>query len=146
MAQKGFRFTPDVLAALNAGRAKQPRMDETEYVSALILDGANRVSGLDKNTVHAAVVVDMRVGGAITSALTELRRSLEFTEVIGSPAEACIAESIERLKFAQGVIIEAQAARMEAIDAITDQRLRIRGGSNNWAKAEKLKGRDLHDY
>jgi hypothetical protein len=132
-----FRVSDDIRESAERVRASGKYSSLQECLIGLILDADERVSGRDKSAVQAAIMTDARVGGAISNALVELRRALEFPEISCSPIQTCIDEAIESLKFSQTVILEAQATRIPAADKPTAERLRIRGGGDDWKAAER---------
>ena len=136
MPNISFRVPDDIAEALEAGRITNHYPSQTEYVIALILGRAKRVSGLDQSRVQAAIMTDHRVGGAISTALVELRRSLQYPE-ISAPIKTCIDEAIEFLRFAQTVIMEAQIGRESAANKTADDRMRVRGGGDDWKQTER---------
>ena len=122
--QIAFRVSEDVAAELERGRVEQHYTSQVEYISALILAGGGRLSGLSAQGLWDATATDSRVGGAITNAIS-------FIEHGDSD------KAIDELRFAQDVILEAMMKKKPAIDQAVTERLRIRGGGDDWSQAER---------
>jgi hypothetical protein len=135
-----FRLNDEVVAEIERIRISQHYSSQVECMTALILSGAARVNGLIPSELQAAVMTDARVGGAVADAIAEVRMAgahLSESPYADSQIADGIAKTIEHLRFAQDVILEAQAARIPAADKPTAERLRIRGGGDDWKAAER---------
>ncbi len=124
MAQISFRVSDDIAAELERGRVAQHFSSQVEYISALILGAAGRVSGLSAPGAFDAAAADARVGGAVTNAIALIEQ--------GDRAQA-----IDELRFAQDVILAALVAKRPPLDQTVADRMRIRGGGDDWAQAER---------
>ena len=123
MGKVTFRIADDVKDEFNRGRKAQGFRTAGDYLTALILSGGRRKSGLNENVWESAAA-DARVGGAVSGAIAAINKD-------DAP------EAIRLLRFAQDVIMEALVAKRQTIIDTTAERIRIKRGSDDWEQAER---------
>ncbi len=121
MPQISFRVTDEVAQELERGRIAQHYASAVDYISALILAGANRAHGLAEPTVFNSVATDARMGGAITNALSLIEQEK-------------ITEATTELRFAQDLILESLMKAKPTVDTRVAERLRVHGGGDDWTE------------
>lgn len=123
MGKVTFRIADDVEEEFDRGRKAQGFRTAGDYLTALILSGGRRKSGLNQNVWESAAA-DARVGGAVSGAIAAITKEDTL-------------EAIRLLRFAQDVIMEALVAKRETIIEATAERIRIKRGSDDWEQAER---------
>ena len=121
MPQISFRVTDEVAQELERGRIAQHYSSAVEYVSALILSGAGRAHGLAEPTLFNSVATDARLGGAITTAIALME-------------QGNVPDAIDKLRFAQDIILDSLKTAKPTIEKRVSERLRVRGGSDVWTE------------
>ena len=123
MGKVTFRIADDIEDEFHCGRKAQGYKTAGDYLTALILGGSQRMSGLNE-TVWESAAADARVGGAVSGAIAAI-------------AKGDTTEAIRLLRFAQDVIMEALIAKRPTIIHATAERIRIKRGSDSWDEAER---------